>query len=64
MEGNCEYITVMGAAEVLGVSPDTVERWARLERVRSELRDDGSRLLLKDDVARLAVPRDERRPPG
>ncbi|MDQ3898244.1 MAG: helix-turn-helix domain-containing protein [Actinomycetota bacterium] len=63
-QGNCEYITVKDAAELLGVSPGTLHRWARQGRVRSELKDDGTRLLLKAEVVRIAVPRDERPPPG
>jgi excisionase family DNA binding protein len=62
-EGDCEYMTVMDAAELLGVSPDTLHRWARQGRFRSELKDDGTRLVLKDEVVRIGVPRDERRPP-
>ena len=61
-EGDCEYMTVTDAAEVLGVSPNTLHRWARQGKVRSELKDDGTRLLVKAEVVRIGVPRDQRPP--
>lgn len=64
LEGNCEYMTVMDAAGLLGVSPDTLDRWARQGRLRSELKDDGTRLLPKAEVVRIAVPPEERPAPG
>ena len=63
-EGHCEYMTVRDAAEFLGVSPDTLHRWARQGRIGSELKNDGKRLLLKAEVVRMAVPRRELPPPG
>jgi molybdopterin-binding protein len=43
------------AAELLGVSPDTMRRWADAGRVRLERSDGGRRLIDGEDLARFAV---------
>jgi molybdopterin-binding protein len=43
------------AAEILGVSPDTVRRWADAGRVKTTLRAGGRRFVNGADLARFAV---------
>ena len=42
-------------AEILGVSPDTVRRWADAGRVKTTLRAGGRRFVNGADLARFAV---------
>jgi molybdopterin-binding protein len=43
------------AAEILGVSPDTVRRWADAGKVKTTLRAGGRRFVNGADLARFAV---------
>ena len=43
------------AAQLLGVSPDTLRRWTDAGRVRATLARDGRRLYDGEELARLAV---------
>jgi molybdopterin-binding protein len=43
------------AAELLGVSADTVRRWADAGRVKSSMGDGGRRFIDGPDLARLAI---------
>jgi molybdopterin-binding protein len=45
------------AAEILGVSPDTVRRWADRGRLPAERSAGGQRLVRRGDVARLLAER-------
>jgi molybdopterin-binding protein len=45
------------AAEILGVSPDTVRRWAESGRLPVERTAGGQRTVTRADVARLAAER-------
>lgn len=45
------------AAEVLGVSPDTVRRWVEQGRLPAERSSGGQRLVSRADVARLLTKR-------
>lgn len=45
------------AAEILGVSPDTVRRWAQSGRLPSERTAGGQRTVKRADVADLAAER-------
>lgn len=53
-----ETIRIGQAAEMLGVSVDTLRRWVAQGRLRSGRSEGGQRLIPLDEVARLA---DERR---
>jgi molybdopterin-binding protein len=45
------------AAEILGVSPDTVRRWAESGRLPVERTTGGQRTVTRSDVAKLAAER-------
>jgi molybdopterin-binding protein len=45
------------AAEILGVSPDTVRRWITSGRLRAERTAGGQRVIRRADVAALAAQR-------
>jgi molybdopterin-binding protein len=45
------------AAEILGVSPDTVRRWTRSGRLSAERSPGGQRMVRRADVAKLAAER-------
>jgi molybdopterin-binding protein len=45
------------AAEILGVSPETVRRWADEGRLPAERSAGGQRLVRRDDVARVLAER-------
>jgi molybdopterin-binding protein len=45
------------AAEILGVSPDTVRRWTASGRLSAERTAGGQRTVTRADVARLAAER-------
>jgi molybdopterin-binding protein len=45
------------AAEILGVSPDTVRRWTVSGRLPARRTPGGQRTVARDDVARLAAER-------
>jgi len=50
-------IRIGDAAEMLGVSVETVRRWARDGRLRAIRTSGGQRLVARDDVARLMAER-------
>ena len=50
------------AAELMGVSDDTMRRWVEASRVRSRQGPGGRRLIDGEDLARLAVELAEERP--
>jgi molybdopterin-binding protein len=50
------------AAELMGVSDDTMRRWVEASRVRSHQGPGGRRLIDGEDLARLAVELAEERP--
>jgi molybdopterin-binding protein len=52
------------AAELLGVSPDTVRRWADSGRVKVSRTAGGRRLVDGADLARLATERGDANEPG
>ena len=54
-----EYLTLAEAAEMLGMPPHTVERWAAEGRLPSELRSDGSRRFRRSELRRRSVRIDE-----
>lgn len=43
------------AAELLGVSADTIRRWADAGRIRSTVADDGKRYFEGEDLAKMAI---------
>jgi molybdopterin-binding protein len=43
------------AAELLGVSPDTIRRWAESGRLTSTVAEDGRRTFDGEDLAKLAI---------
>lgn len=57
--GNDEYVTLTDAARLLGISVLTLNRWARQGRIPSEISEHGSRILLRADLARIAVEGDD-----
>jgi molybdopterin-binding protein len=52
------------AAELLGVSPDTVRRWADDGRLATTRTDGGQRLVAGADLARLAMEQADAPTPG
>ena len=48
-------VTVSQAAELLGVSTDTVRRWAESGRLKSTVAKDGRRLFDGEDIADAAI---------
>jgi molybdopterin-binding protein len=53
MQGNDSSIRIGRAAEMLGVTVDTIRRWADEGRIRSDRSPGGQRLIPIDDVTRL-----------
>lgn len=51
-----EYVTVVEAAELLGVAQSTIRRWIREERVPAYRLGDRRILLRRHDLEGLAVP--------
>ena len=50
------YVTVKGAAKSLGLSKSRIEQYVRDGRLRvAYVLDDGTRLLLRSEVAKLKV---------
>lgn len=64
LDGTGDYITVVDAAAILGMSPGILDRWARQGRVRSELTANGTRILLRAEIVNMAVGPDDRASPG
>ena len=54
-EGSQEYVTLTDAAQITGISPSTLHRWARAGRIWSETTGDGQYVLRKADVIKLRV---------
>jgi molybdopterin-binding protein len=52
-----ERLRLGQAAEILGVSPDTVRRWTASGRLAAERTEGGQRTVARSDVARLAAER-------
>lgn len=59
-----EYLTLVEAAAVLGVSPRTLRRWIREERLAIEVVGSGEPRLRRADVMRLVVRPDDDAPNG
>lgn len=59
-----EYMTLAEAAAALGISPRTLRRWVREERLAIEVIGSGEPRLRRADVMRLAVRPDEHEPDG
>lgn len=53
-KGSREYVTLADAAQIMGISPTTLHRWAQAGRIWSETRD-GQCRLLKADVLKLRI---------
>ena len=50
-----EHLTLYEAAQMLGMSPATLERWARAGRIASHVSASGLRIFRRDDVLAIAV---------
>jgi molybdopterin-binding protein len=55
--GHDEHIRLGLAAEMLGVSPDTVRRWTESGRLHAKRTPGGQRTVARSDVTRLAAER-------
>jgi molybdopterin-binding protein len=55
--GDTNRIRLGAAAEMLGVSPDTVRRWAQSGRLDAQRTRGGQRTVARADVARLVAER-------
>lgn len=58
-----EYVTLIDAAQIVGISPATLNRWAQDGRIPSVVTKDGGRLLLKAGLDEVAVNQEEPPPP-
>lgn len=59
-----EYLTLTEAAAMLGISPRTLRRWIREQRVATEVMESGELRLRRADLMRLVVRPDEEGPNG
>jgi excisionase family DNA binding protein len=59
-----EYLTLLEAAALLGMSPRTLRRWIRDERLAVDVTGTGELRLRKADVMRLVVRPDAEEPNG
>jgi excisionase family DNA binding protein len=50
-----ECLSLVEAAEIFGVSPRTLERWARAGRIPSEVTRDGRRIFRHAEVVKRVV---------
>lgn len=50
-----EFLTLAEAAAMLGISPRTLRRWIREERLAIEVIESGESRLRRSDVMRLVV---------
>jgi len=57
ISGDGDLLRLGQAAEILGVSPDTVRRWIKSGRLQAERTGGGQRVVTRSDVARLAAER-------
>ena len=58
-----EYVTLVDAAQIVGISPATLNRWAQEGRIHSVVTKDGGRLLLKAALDQVAVNAEDPPPP-
>jgi molybdopterin-binding protein len=63
MASSTTVLRIGQAAELLGVSVETVRRWAANGRLRTVRTDGGQRLVPVEDVSRLAAERRRRAAP-
>jgi predicted site-specific integrase-resolvase len=59
-----EYVTLIDAAHIAGISLATLDRWAREGRIASEVTPKGARLVLKAELIRITVNREGPVPPA
>jgi predicted site-specific integrase-resolvase len=52
---SCEYVTLADAAQIVGISPITLHRWAQAGRIWIETTQDGQYRLRRTDVLKLRV---------
>jgi excisionase family DNA binding protein len=50
-----DYLSIGGAAEWLGVSVRTLQRWVRDGRIPSEVAPDGSRVLRRSQILKMGL---------
>ena len=59
-----EYVTLVDAAQMAGISLATLDRWVREGRIPSEVNAEGARLVLKAELIRVTVSREGPVPPN
>ena len=60
---NGKYVTLIDAAQIVGISPTTLNRWAQDGRIPSVVTKAGGRLLLKAGLDKVAVNAEDPPPP-